>query len=179
MIKKCKFIILITIILISSLCTSCGQISENYLLYQDFPLELDAVMTFGGIKYDIYMSVTGIGTGAVIYKTPLTLAGYRYDVANDEVTVSYENLTMKMSEGSSHPAEAAIDMFTLLPEEMVSAELIDHNGIKLNCIKYECSNNNGTIIVWSTQDNIPVRIESDILALDIINFEGNTNEQNE
>lgn len=168
MIKKCKLVLIIVFVISF---VSCGQIKENYLLYQDFPLEIDAVMTFEGKRYDIYMSVTGIGEGSLIYKTPLTLNGYRYDVIDGEVTVSYERLSMKMSEGSFHPSETAVNLFTLLPEEMISAEIEDHNGIKLNLIRYK--RGDGIITVWCTADNIPLRIESDILSLDIINFKGN------
>ena len=159
------FIVTLTVLLIF---TSCGNLSADYLVYQNFPIELDAVMTFSGNKYDVYMSVTGIDEGAVIYKTPLTLAGYRYDIANGEITVSYERLIMKIAD---HPAGTAVGLFTLSPDKMISAELTDHNGIKLNRITYE---HGGSIItVWCTSDNIPVRIESDTLSLDITNFKGN------
>lgn len=171
MIKNCKIIILTVILIITMSCVSCSHVPENYLLYQNFPLEIDAIMTYNGTKYDVFMSVTGIGEGALIYKTPLTLEGYRYDVANGEITVTYERLVMKLAEGSSHPAETAINMFTLLPEEMISAELVNHNGIKLNCIQYQ--RDRSIITVWCTADNVPVRIQTDTLSLDITNFKGN------
>ena len=162
------FIVMLTALLIF---TSCGNLSADYLTYQNFPIELDAVMTFGGTKYDVYMSVTGVGEGAVIYKTPLTLAGYRYDIVGDEITVSYDRLIIKLPKGSAHPTATAVNMFTLSPDKMISAELTDHNGIKLNRITYD--HDGETITVWCTHDNIPVRIESDTLVLDITNFKGN------
>ena len=166
MIKRLKILVLLAIVL-----SSCGFAPDDYLTYQNFPIELDAVMTFGGEKYDIFMSVTGINTGTFIYKTPLTLAGYRFDIAGGEVTMSYERLIVKLTDGAIHPVYTAVGMFTLAPEDMISAELADHGGIKLNRITY--NRNGGIVTVWCTPDNIPVRIESEILSLDIINFRGN------
>ena len=169
MIKRFKILIFTCIFAV--ILISCGYTPDDYLTYQNFPIELDAVIKFGGERYDVFMSVTGIGEGSLIYKTPLTLTGYRYDVAGGEVTMSYERLIVKLTEDTSHPAESAVNMFTLTPENMISAELADHGGIKLNRLKYK--HNGGTVTVWCTPDNIPVRIESDILTLDIINFRGN------
>jgi hypothetical protein len=164
MIKKLAILMVITILL-----TSCGYTPDDYLAYQNFPIELDAVMTFGGEKYDVFISVTGICEGSIVYKTPLTLAGYRYDIANDEVTMSYERLTVKLTDG--HPSKTAINMFTLTPENMISAEVTDHGGLKLNRVEY---NHGGSIVtVWCTTDNIPVRMETHEIKIDIINFRGN------
>lgn len=171
MIGKCKILLLASLILLIISLTSCGHIPENYLLYQNFPLEFDAVMTFGGNKYEVYMVITDIGEGSVIYKTPLTLSGYRYDIVDNEITISYEQLVVQLTAESFHPVKTAVNLFTLIPDEMKTAAIINHGGVKLNHIEYE--RNDGIITVWSTSDNIPIRIESNLLSLDITNFRGN------
>jgi len=159
------------ILLILILLVSCGTY-KDYLTYQNFPIELDGTLTFNGIKYGVFLSVTGPGEGTLLYITPLTLEGYRFDVSNRTVNVTYEGIAITMAERTVHPALILVNFFTFTPEEMQSAKLTTQNGIKLN--KIVDVRSGIEITVWlSAEHGTPVRIETDTLSLDIHNFKGN------
>lgn len=172
MYKKLSSLLIIILIIC---VTSCGGVPQNYLLYQNFPIGLSGILTFNGEKYDILLNVTEIGNGSLTYKSPEFLAGYVFEIRDGDVMISYEDFNIPLSGASPHPSLTAVDLFNLKSEDMVSAEVIDHGGIKLNRVVYERGND--SVTVWVTSDNRkPVRIETNLLVLDIVEFKGSENE---
>jgi hypothetical protein len=195
MVKKVKIIIRLSAALLIVCATfmfsaSCSSLSSDYLFYQNYPINVKGTMTFGNSKYGIELTVTGYNEGSLTFVTPETLNGYRYDIKNNQISMTYGDLTIPLSDTTYqfNPSSGIIQMFSLRPDEMKTASLTEVNGITMNKIEFVHYNNAAEnavdaehnsadaerpydVTIWTNSNtNKPVKIICNDITLDISEF---------
>lgn len=156
--KKALFILICLIIALST--ASCADRDADYLSYQSQDSTFVGTCILPDGEYVIEIGLQSDGGRSLTFLSPETIEGCSYfRSAEGDYAFTVDDMTLPVSE---HPtAEAIFDLFSLDPDDLLSAELEENAGVGLNVLKFE-----GDITVYLSADSgLPLRFEHPMLTL--------------
>lgn len=145
------------------LLSGCGKArTDNYLSYQNYPLEAQGTLSLDDHSYEVRLSVTQAGELRLEFLSPSSIAGLVMEKRGGECFLSYGSIEESVTADGylgTHGVLLAASMFSLTAESYDGAGVTTEAGIRYSYADYRVEE--GSVrVLFAASETMPCRIDA-------------------